>query len=109
MGEISINILGNVVAKRTEAEISWRTHNGEKFVAVVFETHEGWQVIVEDQPLADAMGAEFRAAVMQSQKRLADYVNRRGDNLPDGLTAAGLSQWLLERSDGTAMGVRLRE
>lgn len=109
MGEIAIQVVGNVNTKRTEAEILWRSHTDEECVALVFETLNGWELEVSNQQRADALRTEFDVAVSSARKRLEAYVNRRGDNIPDGLTAAGLSLWLLEKSDGTAMGVPLRK
>jgi hypothetical protein len=48
------------------------------------------------------------AAVEDAKLGLLNYVNRQGLNPPEGLTRAGLSMWLLEKGDGTAMGVSLR-
>lgn len=109
MGEIAITVLGNVNNRRTEAEILWRTDTVEECVAIVFETRDGWQLDVHNQQRADTLGTAIEAAVTKAQKRLSDYVNRLGDNIPDGLTAAGLSLWLLEKSDGDAMGAPLRK
>lgn len=109
MSQLAITVLGNVSTRRTEAEISWRTQADEECVALVFETSSGWQVEVNNQLRVDALGTEFEAAATNARKRLEEYVNRRGDNIPVGLTAAGLSLWLLEKRDGTAMGVPLRK
>ena len=109
MGEIAITFVGNVNTRRTEAEILWRTQTDEECVALVFETRNGWQLEISNQQRADALGTQFEAAAANARTRLEEYVNRRGDNIPDGLTAAGLSLWLLEKSDGTAMGSPLRK
>ena len=104
MGDITITIAGNVAERRTEAEICWRADGNEQFVALVFETRDGWKTEIENTQLAASMGTAFETAIERARERLCDYVNRRGENLPDGLTAAGLSLWLMERADGTAMG-----
>jgi hypothetical protein len=59
---------------------------------------------IENTALVGEAGIDFNAAVEKARERLAAYVNRLGDGSPDGLTAAGLSLWLLEKADGTAMG-----
>ena len=47
------------------------------------------------------------AAIASAQQGLAQYVNRRGINPPSGLTPEGLSLWLMEKVDGTAMGSKI--
>jgi hypothetical protein len=43
----------------------------------------------------------FLCAVAHARERLSLYVNRRGANLPDGLSVAGFSFWLMQKSDET--------
>ena len=42
------------------------------------------------------------------QEALKPYVNRRGENPPSGLSVVGLSLWLMEKADCTALGVRIQ-
>jgi hypothetical protein len=50
----------------------------------------------------------FDTALADAKERLRHHVNRTGENPPEGLTAAGLLFWLLEKDDGTAMAVPIR-
>lgn len=105
MSECAISILGNVQDCRTEAEVSCVSADGSyEEIATVFETADGWQVRIYDETLAGELGDVFDAAIERAKESLRDYVNRLGLNPPDGLTMAGLSLWLMEKSDGTAMG-----
>ena len=98
-----IEIVGNIQACRTEAEVSWIDG---AFLAVVYESADGWQV---EPATSEALSPETTAAILTAaQSRLQHYVNRRGENPPPGLSGAGLSLWLMEKADGTAMGVRVR-
>lgn len=56
-----------------------------------------------NRPAGDDEAQRLASALARARETLAQYVNRRGDNPPGGLTAAGLSLWLMEMSDGTAM------
>lgn len=100
--------IGSVTDVRTEAEISWTTDGSEDVVAVVYETHVGWMTQVYNEALAAQAERDFSDAVEAARETLLSYVNRLGDNQPDGLSPAGLSLWLLEKADGTAMGRPLR-
>jgi hypothetical protein len=96
----STTILGNVDRCRTECEIS----EAQTTVAVVYEGHDGWHVDVV-RPLASDQRDGFNAAVETAKRSLVHYVNRLGDGAPGDATAGGLSLWLMEKDDGTAMGV----
>ena len=105
MSRYSIMICGNIGECRTEAEITRDSDHGrEVFVALVHESAEGWHEEIFDQPAGDDEARQLAAALARARESLVQYVNRRGDNPPEGLTAAGLSFWLMEMSDGTAMG-----
>ncbi len=106
MEQFGISILGNVAERRTEAEIAWRRRETVERIAVVYDTHEGWVTQMEHPGLVHSAGPDFEAAVEKARERLKIYVNRLGEDYPDGLTAAGLSLWLLEKADGTTMGVQ---
>jgi hypothetical protein len=93
-------VFGNIAEVRTEIEIS-----GDRTVLVgVYESSHGWVVEylggAEDTP-------GLRTEIEGAKERLRHYVNRRGLNAPEGLTAAGLALWLMEKDDGTAMGRRI--
>ena len=96
----STTIFTNLDECRTECEIT----DSSSVVAVVYEGRDGWHVnrlrIIsadEDQALD--------ASIAEGKERLSHYVNRFGEDVPDGLTRAGLSLWLMEKDDGTAMGI----
>ncbi len=64
----------------------------------VFELEEGWYV--ECPNLDQLEDPEFVAAVLGAREELLHYVNRKGTHLPEGLTQAGASLWLMQRDDG---------
>jgi len=98
-----IQICGDVDRGHTVAEITYREHA----VAGVFETPDAWHI----ETFASAETAlpleDFLSAVAAAKESLSPYVHRRGENPPEGLTRAGYSLWLMEKSDETAMGVRV--
>lgn len=105
----SVSFLGNVSECRTEAEVSLRhaPSDIDPLCAVVYENASG--PVVEWFGVAnESRSAALADAVEDAKRGLLAYVNRRGSNPPAGLTRAGLSLWLLEKADGTAMGVSLR-
>ena len=104
-----INFLGNVSDCRTEAEVSLRhsPSNTDPLCAVVYENESG-PVVEWFGGAGESKSPALTAAVEDAKLGLLKYVNRRGLNPPEGLTRAGLSLWLLEKVDGTAMGVSLR-
>jgi hypothetical protein len=55
------------------------------------------------------MRIEVPGGIGAAKVHLLEYVNRRGENQPEGLTAAGLSLWRMEKADGTALGIKLPE
>ncbi|MEJ2548059.1 MAG: hypothetical protein P8125_09605 [Gemmatimonadota bacterium] len=99
---IEITICGYVDLRRTVAELV-RADSGE-FVGLVYEDSDGWKQEIPDHLLSEAV----LSAAEHAKATLSEYVNRRGENVPDGLTRAGLSLWLMEKSDGTAMGRPIR-
>ena len=105
MSQYKIQICGNAERRRTEAEILAGLPDGPlTAVAIVFETADGWEMQSFDDRLIDELGAVFDAAVEEAKERLRHYVNRTGENVPEGLSAVGLSFWLMVKDDGTAMG-----
>jgi hypothetical protein len=100
-------VVGNVQLCRTEAEVYLIGLSGERLIGVAYETSQGWKL----DPVEWAVGLSpesAAAALAAAQERLKGYVNRRGDSPPPGLSAAGLSLWLMEKTDGTAMGTSIR-
>jgi hypothetical protein len=105
MSQYEIQIFGNAERCRTEAGILAGLADGPLTeVATVFETADGWEMQSFDDRLINELGAVFDAAVEEAKERLRHYVNRTGENVPEGLSPAGLSFWLMEKDDGTAMG-----
>jgi hypothetical protein len=47
---------------------------------------------------------EFVQAVLDARDELVHYVNRKGP-VPEGLTRAGASLWLMQRDDGKGLTV----
>jgi hypothetical protein len=105
-----ITFLGNVVECRTEAEVSLRAApaGADPLCALVYENESGAVVELFGVANGNYPPAGLNNAIEDAKRGLVAYVNRRGASPPDGLTAAGLSLWLLEKADGTAMGVKLR-
>ncbi len=103
--EFRITILGNVNECRTEAEV-YLPPDSDGPAAVVYESANGWCV----DPLEGAAALPLDVlvtALAAARKTLERYVNRRGEKPPVGLTPPGLSLWLMEQGDGTAMGKRI--
>jgi len=95
--------LGNADQCRTECEISDET---PATVAVVYESHEGWQVNVL-RPLRPEELEEFNATVAAAKQSLSHYINRMGSNPPEDATVGALSLWLMQKDDGTTLGIDL--
>jgi hypothetical protein len=70
----------------------------DEFVGRVFELEAGWYVeLREPEKLLDD---EVVKAVLAAKERLLRYVNRKGTGMPEGMTVAGASLWLMQRDDG---------
>lgn len=95
-------LAGNVEDCRLEAEILDQAGN---LVAVLYEDQTGWHLNALDKNRVDEQIPS--AFITRLQRELVHYVNRRGDNVPEGMTRAGVALWLMEKDDGTAMGVTL--
>ncbi len=96
--------LGNVEDRRTESEISDESGN---CVAVVYEANDGWHVEML-ATVSPEQTESFNRIVAEAKDGLSHYVNRLGNNPPPGVTGAGLSLWLMERDDGTVLGLDFR-
>ena len=97
-----VQVIGVVDDGHTSAEVSY----GDELIAIVYERPNGWRADLFQSPRGIPL-PELLAALQSAQTRLSEYVNRRGDNSPEGLTRAAMSLWLLEKADGTAMGIKL--
>jgi hypothetical protein len=96
-------IAGNVDACRTEAEIA--DDSGSR-VAIVYEDSDGWHTDVIDDRL-QISSSSFDALIENAKEVLSHYVNRRGNKVPSQLKTRGeLALWLMEKDDGTVMGLR---
>jgi hypothetical protein len=98
----NISVCGDVSKGYTVAEIDF----GQQPVASVFEDSDGWHIEIFPADASSFPLDAFLCAVAYARERLSLYVNRRGENPPDGLSAAGFSFWLMQKSDGTVMEVR---
>jgi hypothetical protein len=98
-----ISVCGDVTRGYTVAEIDF----GDQPVASVFETVDGWHIEFCSTEATSFPLDAFSSAVVAAKERLSCYVNRRGESPPDGLTVAAFSLWLMQKADGTAMGVKL--
>lgn len=104
----SIQFCGNLEACRTEARIlrpSAQPDDG--LVALVYETSQGVVVNYFGLGLANPTLPGLDAAVAEARAELNHYINRRGENRPQGITRPGLALWLTERDDETVMGMPL--
>jgi hypothetical protein len=81
---------------------------GEELVANVYERPDGWKIDLFQSPQGLDL-EECLGAIAFAKERLLEYVNRKGENPPEGLSPAGLSLWLTEKGDGTTIADRLRE
>jgi hypothetical protein len=81
---------------------------GDEFVANIYEKADGWKIDLFQSPRGLDLD-EFLRAIASAKEGLGEYVNRRGEAPPEGLTAAGLSLWLTEKANGTTLADRLRK
>jgi hypothetical protein len=95
-------IVGNPETCRTEAEIA--DESGSRF-AVVYEDSNGWHTEVLGD-WVQQVPSSFDTLIERAKEVLSHYVNRRGGNVPNELTAGALSLWLVTKDDGTAIGRR---
>lgn len=99
-GGFRVSVCGDTTKACTVAEISF----GEQLVASVFESPDGWQIELYPSNTACFALDALLIALNTAKERLSCYVNRRGENPPEGLSVAGFSLWLMQKNDGTAMG-----
>ena len=96
----STTIFTNLDECRTECEIA----DDNSVVAVVYAERDGWRVN-RLRSISEGEGQAFNTTIDEVKERLSHYVNRFGEDVPDGLTRAELSLWLMLKDDGTAMGM----
>jgi hypothetical protein len=96
-------IIGNSETCRTEAEISDKS--GSR-LAIVYEDRNGWHTEVLGD-WVNQVPSSFDTLIEDAKERLSHYLNRRGENMPAGMTVCALSLWLMVKDDGTAMGMKL--
>jgi len=80
----------------------------DALVALVYETSHGFVVNYFGSADANPALPGLDAAIAEARAELLHYINRRGENLPAGITRPGLSLWLTERDDETVMGMPLK-
>ena len=95
---ISISVVANVDACRTEVEFSTK---GGDLVAILYEDADGWHI----ERLRDIKVEVGQCLIEEAKARLGRYVNRTGAESPSGLTRGGLALWLMAKDDRTAMGL----
>ena len=101
----SIEFRGNLEACRTEARIlSPSAEPDHALVALVYETSRGFVVSYFGTALSNRSLPGLEAAIAEARAELVHYINRRGENRPQGITRPGLSLWLTERDDETVVG-----
>ena len=101
----SIQFTGNLEACRTEARILRPSAKPEDaLVALVYDTSRGFVVSYFGVALSNRTLPGLDAAIAEARAELLHYINRRGENRPEGITRPGLSLWLTERDDETIMG-----
>ena len=105
----SIQFCGNIEACRTEARISQPSaQTGNALIAVVYEGSQGFVVSYFGLALSNPSLPGLDDAIAEARAELLHYINRRGENRPQGITRPGLSLWLTERDDETVMGMPFR-
>lgn len=88
------SIFGSTAEGFACAEIETEQGN---LVGRVHDSESGWQV--QQSGSAPADQTAFEEAVALAKQELLYFPNRRGSDPPPGLSAVGLSLWLMERSD----------
>lgn len=75
-------------------------------MAIVYESREGWHVNLL-RPIGNDELAAFNAGVDAAKQNLSHYVNRLGSDPPEEITTGALSLWLMQKDDGTVLGIDL--
>jgi hypothetical protein len=107
----SIRFSANIEACRTEARILQPSQpsaqTADALIAVVYDGPEGFVISYFGLALGNPSLPGLDAAIAEARAELLHYINRRGENRPQGITRPGLSLWLTERDDETVMGMPL--
>ncbi len=93
-------VTGNVDDGFASIEITSETG---KVVARVFELDSGW--FVESVELDWLRETDLVDAIIDARNELRHYINRKGGQLPEGMTRAAFSLWLMQRDDGKGFSV----
>jgi len=105
----TVQFSGNLDACRTEARVLRPSARpDDALVALVYETPKGFVVDYFGAAAANPALPGLDAAIAEARSELLHYINRRGENRPQGITRPGLSLWLTERDDETVMGIPLK-
>ncbi len=102
MRQYSVILCANVIRDRLEVEIQSDNPDGPpEEVALVYKTAEGWEIDYVDDAFADVRDVGFDAAVARAKELLEEHKDRHDDDPPEGLSAAGMAAWLMEKNEGT--------
>ena len=84
-------------------------HDAQELWAILYESRDGWRVnFFGDSEIRELSLEAVHAVLRAAQENLSHYVHCRGDKVPTDLTEVGWSFWLMEKDDGTAMGIALK-
>lgn len=98
---LSRTFVSNIDARRLEAEISDERGN---IIAIMYEDLTGAHLEFFGSHSPVDVPNEV---IKQVQIELSAFVNRTGANAPEDFTRAGLALWLMQKDDGTAMGLKI--
>lgn len=91
---VEITITGGWADGFTAAELA----RDGRILGRVFELQTGWHVQLEELELL--RDTAVVSAMLEGRDKLRHYVNRTGAGMPEGLSAAAASMWLMQRDDG---------
>jgi hypothetical protein len=69
-----------------------------KYLGLIYDPSEGFIAGTKFTGSYYSSGRFSYRGISQAKSRLLEYVNRRGKNPPEGLSAAGFSLWLMEKN-----------
>ena len=72
-------------------------------MVTVYDSEEGWCVDYYSDSL-NKEDEKLDAVIEAAKEDLSHYVNRLGHDPPEGISAVGLSLWLMLKDDGSALG-----
>lgn len=101
MNPYSLVVCSNLMRDRLEVEIQRELQDRQfEEVALIFRTVEGWGIDYVDDAFAKVPDPEFDEAVQRAKELLGEYEDRSNEEPPEGLTAAGMAAWLMEKNEG---------